>query len=105
MTLKEVSKMAYDLSLGHYVNDIKYHSVNELYNALKDWLNPESSYDSYIAELCLPDGRWFVKFYRVFGSMYDLYVPDTREQEKKMACERWNMSSEEYDILRKGVSE
>lgn len=83
MTVKEVAKMAYDLSLGHYINGEKYKSSAEFYRTLTHWMQ---SGDQYIAELCFPDGRWLCKFYKVpkIKNCYDLFIPDTREQEQTL---------------------
>ncbi len=82
MTIKEVARMAYQISLGHYINDVKWKSSSDFCKALSHWL-PESG-DSYIAQMCLPDGRWYVEFTRIqIGNetFYDLYIPDDREHE------------------------
>jgi len=84
MTLTEVSKMTYDLTIAGYVNDVKFSSYKELKTAISHWLY--KNIDSYICQLVLPDGRWFCKLSRN-GNYYDLYVPDTREQETSLVSE------------------
>jgi len=81
MTLTEISKMTYSLAVGHYINGIKRKSANDIKQCLAHWLYNED--DSYIASISLPDGRWLCKFIR-HNDYYDLYIPDTREQEKKL---------------------
>lgn len=78
MTLTEISKMTYDVTTAGYVNDVKFHSYRELRDAISHWLYKDV--DFIICQLALPDGRWFCRLSRN-GDYYDLYIPDTREQE------------------------
>lgn len=84
MTLTEVSKMTYNLTIAGYVNGLKFKSAGELKKSMEKWLSKDT--DSYICELVLPDGRWFCRLIRR-GNYYDLYVPDTREQENQIMNE------------------
>ena len=80
MTLNELSKMTYKICVGHHMNGVKWtHSSLKHYLAVM--LIKEN--DQYIGQLSLPDGRWFCKFTKI-GDYYDLYIPDTREQEQRL---------------------
>ena len=81
MTLNEISKMTYSIAVGHYINGIKRTSANDITKCLEHWLCGDD--DSYIASIPLEDGRWLCKFIR-HGDYYDLYIPDTRDQEKRL---------------------
>lgn len=80
MTLKDLTDMTYDLALGHYINGEKF-TRDELHDCLKHWLCKSDS--SYVGTITLPDGEWYVRFLR-HNHYYDLYVPDTREQESML---------------------
>ena len=80
MTLNELSKMTYKLCIGHYMNDVKW-TPSSLKGYLAVMLIKE--HDKYIGQLCLPDGKWFCQFTKN-GDYYDLYIPDTREQEQRL---------------------
>ena len=78
MTRQEVAKMVMDLAVGGFVNREKftYKRIDDTFKALLR--EPRSQ---YIFEIALPDGWWYCQATRdVWG--YDLYVPDTREQEQ-----------------------
>lgn len=81
MTLHELSSMTYKLCVGHYINDVKRASIKDVEQLLSTWLRNENS--KFIAEIPLPDGKWLCRFSRI-GSYYDLYIPDTREQEQRL---------------------
>ena len=81
MTLTELSTMTYHICVGHYINDVKRTSVADTKAYLGSMLRKDT--DGFIAQLSLPDGKWFCKFTKI-GSYYDLYIPDTREQENRL---------------------
>lgn len=41
----------------------------------------------YIGEICLPDGRWWFKIFRLKNGEYDYYIPETKEQNAILAKE------------------
>lgn len=89
MTLQELAHQIYTLpyNMPCYINDVKRTSESDVRNLIKHWLmsNYKAEYPTatMICQIALPDGRWFIKLMRN-GSEYDLYVPDTREQEKHL---------------------
>lgn len=89
MTLHDISHMAYSLAVGHYINGEKF-SEKRIENMLASMLRKEG--DTYIGEIALPDGKWMFRASIICGT-YDLYIPDTREQEKRLIAELLAKSS------------
>lgn len=89
MTLHELAHQVYTLpyKMPCYINDVKRTSEADVKNLLKAWLMVDHMAEyptaKFIFQISLPDGRWFCKVSRN-GSDYDLYVPDTREQEQRL---------------------
>ena len=92
MTITEAAKQIFDLSIAGYINGEKF-TLKRFEAYARNMLKTA---DSFIFEICLPDGRWMAKFNR-FGKKsdeYDYYIPDTREQEtllKNELLRSWNM--------------
>ena len=79
MTLQTISNQLFNLSLGGHFNGEKF-SRQELTSYISAMFRTGSK---LIMEICLPDGRWFLKItkYADRSDGYDYYIPDTREQE------------------------
>lgn len=75
MTIKEMTKQVYGLSIAGYFNGEKF-SYSEFYNYVRKHLN-----DSLIMEISLRDGRWYFEMIKK-GSICDYFIPDDRDQEK-----------------------
>ena len=86
MTLHEVAHQLYTICspVPCYINDVKRTSEADVRNLLSTWLRGEHS--QFICQYALPDGRWYIKLTRD-GQYYDYYIPDTREQEKRLIAE------------------
>lgn len=80
MTLREVADMALGLTVDHKING-QHFTKAEFREVLGMWLRNHTS--QYVGTMVLPDGEWFVQFSRS-GEYYDLYIPDTREQEEEL---------------------
>ena len=101
MTISETAKQIYNLSLAGYINGEKF-TLKRFEAYARNMLKTA---DSFIFEICLPDGRWMAKFSR-FGKRsdeYDYHIPDTRQQEKQLKDEllerSWNMDLFSYAKL------
>lgn len=83
MTLTNIANMAYDLAVGHYINGEKFSEqrTRDLFGAM---LRKEG--DAYYGQIALPDGKWCFRASIICGT-YDLYIPDTREQEDRLIAE------------------
>ena len=79
MTLNEVTNSVYNLSVAGYFNGEK-HSREWLHNYIKTFTR--SIGKSYIFEISMPDGRWFMSVVQYAAGEYDYYIPDTRDQER-----------------------
>lgn len=92
MTLHELAHQIYTLpyNMPCYINDVKRTSESDVRQLIKHWLmvdyKTEYPTAKMICQIALPDGRWMIKMIRN-GSEYDLYVPETREQEKHLYAE------------------
>ena len=95
MTLHELSKMTYDLALGQYINNEKF-TLERLESLFRAMLRKEG--DSYIGIIALPDGRWNFKVSLICGT-YDLYIPETREQVKRLIAELLAKSSNKSHMV------
>lgn len=86
MTLSELSEYVYTLpyNMPCYINGVKVTSKQELKSMLKKWL--QKDIDSHICQTVLPDGKWYIKLYK-YNNYYDLFVPSTRGEEKRLINE------------------
>lgn len=85
MTLREVSTQLFDLSIDGFFNREKF-SRARLHNYLRDMLREPQALaipNTLVIEIALPDGWWHCTVSR-FGTMFDYWIPDTREQEAKL---------------------
>ena len=80
MTLHEVSSQLYSLSVAGYFNHTKF-SKTQFTNAMKSWMSGQKK--SIIMEISLPDGWWYFEVIN-YGSGYDYYIPETREQNDRL---------------------
>lgn len=88
MTIKEVANQIYSLSLGHYVNGVKF-TKRELESTLARWMrNAENNKikNCVVMEICMADGRWLTEVFKYADRPdgYDYDIPDNREQEKRI---------------------
>lgn len=83
MTLREVASQLFDLSVAGYINGEKF-TKSQFSDALSHWM---LTGNSYIGEIALPDGRWHFEVSRFSGkaSGCDYYIPETREQDKRLS--------------------
>ena len=94
MTIKDIAH-AFNFSNAYkgfpiVINGVARAGEADLRRLFAQWLNadhkdiiPEAE---MIFEVSLPDGKWLAKIYRK-GSNYDYYIPETREQEKRLWAE------------------
>jgi len=82
MTLNETINQIYDLTVDGIINGEKF-TRKQFSEILKHFFK-ELSFDQLIFEITLPDGNWLVKLYKWDNKEYDYFLPDTREQEKKL---------------------
>ena len=82
MTLNETINQIYDLTTDGIINGEKF-TKKRFSEILKHFFN-DLSFDKLIFEITLPDGNWLVKLYKWDNKEYDYFLPDTREQEKKL---------------------
>lgn len=80
MTRNEVADMALGLTVDHKING-QHFTKAEFRETLGMWLRDYTC--RYIASMVLPDGEWLVQFSKS-GEYYDLWIPDTREQEERL---------------------
>lgn len=80
MTLKEVIDQVYDLSVGGYFNGEKFTKTR----FTKYINNMFKTGNRLVMQIALPDGRWFFSINKLNNNGYDYYIPETREQEKKV---------------------
>lgn len=80
MTIEDVARQM--CSLSHVFNGEEF-TLEELLAALKRWFNPEAKTQIWFLLIDLPDGEWLMTVNRV-GDGFDYYIPDTREQERKL---------------------
>ena len=88
MTIKEVANQIYSLSIGHYVNGVKFTKM-ELESTLARWMrNAENNKikNCVVMEICMADGRWLTEVFKYADRPdgYDYDIPDNREQEKRI---------------------
>ena len=81
MTLHDIARMTYELTVDHCINDVHFGSIREMETAIKHWLISNPS--RYIASVNLPDGTWLIQYSRS-GRFYDIFVPETRTQETRL---------------------
>lgn len=80
MTIKEVATQLYNCSVAGYINGVKF-TKSQFIDVVRAWMT-RGNYNSYIGEICLPDGRWLFKITKWADRPdgYDYYIPDTAEQ-------------------------
>ena len=83
MTFTDTINQIYDLTIAGFINGEKF-TKTEFKEALKHWLLAKNS---YIIEISLPDGRWLCKISKFANGEYDYFLPETREQEKRLYAE------------------
>lgn len=85
MTLREVSSQLFDLSVDGFFNREKF-SRRRLHDYLRIMLRePQHNAipNTFVLEIALPDGWWHCTVSR-FGTMFDYWIPDTRDQESRL---------------------
>lgn len=83
MTITTIANQIHDMAIAGYINGEKF-TKKELSSCLRTWLKTK---DQHIIEVSLPDGRWLCKVYRYAKNEYDYFLPDTREQERRLYAE------------------
>ena len=84
MTIREVCKQLYDLSVGGYFNGEKF-TLDRLINQTKNmFCTPLKGGDRLVMQIALPDGWWNFYIVEYDKGQFDYYIPDTREQEKRV---------------------
>jgi hypothetical protein len=84
MTIKEVCKQIYDLSVGGYFNGEKF-TLERLTNQIKSMFKGQlKGGNRLVQQIALPDGWWYFYIVEYEKGQFDYYIPDTREQEKKV---------------------
>ena len=89
MTIHEVSTQLYNLALGHFLNGQKW-TRQSLEHYIRTMFNGNLKLDNAIVlEICLRDGKWLMTVDRFSDAAdgYDYYIPDDRDQEKRI----WQM--------------
>lgn len=94
MTIREVSKQLFDLSLGHFFNDEKWTRDQLAHYIANMFREPEGLKlkNRIVMEICLRDGRWLFTIDRFSDEPdgFDYWIPDTREQEARLWAELTN---------------
>lgn len=84
MTIREVCKQLYDLSVGGYFNGEKV-TLDRLINQTKNMFRtPLKGGNRLVMQIALPDGWWNFYIVEYNKGQFDYYIPDTREQEKRV---------------------
>ena len=86
MTIHDVSSQLVSLAVDNKLNGIKF-SVKSLEQHLRMTFRPEVHLhggNKYVMEISLPDGGWYIYIIEYAPGEYDYYIPDTREQEKRV---------------------
>ena len=84
MTIREVCKQLYDLSVGGYFNGEKF-TLDRLINQTKNMFRtPLKAGNRLVMQIALPDGWWNFYIVEYDKGQFDYYIPDTREQEKRV---------------------
>lgn len=82
MTITEVTKQIHKMAVGGFINGEKF-TLERFSAYAKNMLRGSNS---FIFEICLPDGRWLAKVNR-YGEkpdQYDYYIPDSRIDEMRL---------------------
>lgn len=82
MTITEVTKQIHKMAVGGFINGEKF-TLERFLTYAKNMLR---SSNSFIFEICLPDGRWLAKInkYGEKPDQYDYYIPDNRIDEVRL---------------------
>lgn len=84
MTIREVCKQLYDLSVGGYFNGEKF-TLERLINQTKNMFRGTlKGGNRLVMQVALPDGWWYFYIVEYAKGQFDYYIPDTREQEKRV---------------------
>lgn len=84
MTLHDVSTQIFGLSVGGYFNREKF-TQQSLHNFIKRMFStPLKGGNRLVMEIALPDGWWYFYITEYAKGEFDYYIPDTREQEKRV---------------------
>lgn len=87
MTIKEITNQLYDLSVGGYFNKEKF-TKQRLYNQIKSLFRGSTrklaDHPVIVQQIALCDGWWFFYIIEYAKGEFDYFLPDTREQEKRV---------------------
>lgn len=81
MTLHDTCSQLHALSVGGYINGEKF-TADRFHNWAKALFRGNS--DRLVFEIALPDGRWYGTITRLPNGEFGWYIPETREQEKRI---------------------
>lgn len=87
MTIKEITNQLYDLSVAGYFNGEKF-TKQRLYNQIKSLFRGTTrkiaDHPVVVQQISLYDGCWFFYIIEYAKGEFDYFIPDTREQEKRV---------------------
>ena len=88
MTIKEVAKSLYNLSVDGHFNRESF-SLTRLEKVIRTYFNGCTDKSFAVLEMELPDGWWNIRInhYSNRPDGYDYTIPDTREQEQKIIAQ------------------
>lgn len=82
MTYHEAISYIFNTSLGHFINGEKF-TRQRLDSQIRHLIRDEVR-KPYIFEMCLHDGRWLCEIEQYAAGEWDVYIPETREQEQRL---------------------
>ena len=85
MTKSYTFKQIYDLSVNGNINHRKF-SFLKFKNFCNEYFE-DPKHNSIVIDILLPDGWWYCAIMRMKNNnetIWDYYIPDTREQQKEM---------------------
>lgn len=84
MTIRDISSQLTSLSADNKFNGIK-RSKTSLENFIATMFkSPLAGGNKLVMTISLPDGEWFFYIVQYAPGEFDYYIPDTREQEKRV---------------------
>ena len=84
MTIHDVASQLHSLSKDHRFNGVK-HSVKSLERYISTMFRtPLKGGNKLVMDISLPDRGWMFYVIEYAPGEFDYYIPDTREQEKRV---------------------
>ena len=87
MTIKEICTQLYDLSVGGYFNGEKFTKTRletQIRSLFRGRTRELNNRPVVVQQIALPDGVWYFYIIEYSKGEFDYYIPDTREQEKRV---------------------